>query len=259
MHKTAPMNKRILFVSTLLLAFTLNALAQNKSDEKTFTQQDWDKLSQASKDSINKELLQKFEAAKKETANTEEANANQLIDEALKNSSGTTSLTIANFPKTQLREDITKLKNLEEFSCLKCRQLDLNTLFNQLAQLPKLKSINLSGGTYKTLPNSIKKLPALEVLNLKDNNFTTLPDSFTYLKNLRVLNLEHNPYLYDEDVFERIKTLNIEDLNFSASGLLQLSDKIGEVKSLKKLNLSINDIKTLPPSFSKLNLAVLSL
>lgn len=253
------MLNRIVF-SFIFSIVMLSCFAQAKPVDKSFTQEDWDKLSQPTKDSINKVLLKKFEEAKRDAETTDETNANQIIDDALKNINSTTSLTLNAFPKTQLRDDITKLKNVEEFTCTKCRALDLTVLFNQLSSMPKLKRVNVSGGAFKVLPNTIKKLSALEELNLKDNNFTTLPDSFTYLKKLRVLNLEHNAYLYDDDVFERIKTLSIEELNFSASGLLELNDKVGQVKSLKKLDLSVNDIKVLPPSFNQLtNLQQLNL
>ena len=214
-------------------------LFSQKANTNSFTQEDWDKLSQQQKDSINKMLLTKFEEAKKAASNTDEENAKNSINEALKNIDGTASLTLTSFPKAQLPEEIVKLKNLEEFACIKCRQLDLNLLFNQLAQLPKLKRLNLSGGTFSVLPNSIKNLLALEELNLKDNNIKILPDSFVLLKKLHVLSLEHNAYLYDENVFERIKGLSIEELNFSASGLLELNNKVGDAKSLKKLDLSL--------------------
>ena len=139
------MKKRIIFFAAILFSLA----ASSQTTPKSFVQEDWDKLSQASKDSINKILLQKFEEAKKATASVDEENANKIIDNALQNVNGTTVLSFTSFPKAQLREDITKLKNVEEFTCTKCRALDLNILCNQLAQLPKLKRVNISGGTFK--------------------------------------------------------------------------------------------------------------
>lgn len=241
-------------ILSLLFAFVwLSGFSQTQPADKTFTQQDWDKLSQHQKDSINKDIFEKFSEAKQAAASINETNANNIIAAALKNIEATTTLNFTNFPKPQLSNEITKFKNLEEFSCTGCRTLDLNYLFTQLAQLPKLKNLNLSGGAYTFLPASIKNLTALKNLNLKDNNFKTLPDSLIALQQLRELNLEHNAYLYDDEVYDRLKYMQVEDLNFSASGLLGLNNKIGEVKSLKELDLSVNDIKVFPESFKQLN------
>src|SRR3954465_4909401 len=106
-----------LFLAVFVLVLSFQSFAQNKPDA-SFTQEDWDKLSQSAKDSINKVLLKKFEEARKASQTVEEENANRIINEALQNANGTTSLTITSFPKAQLRDDITKLKNLEEFACL---------------------------------------------------------------------------------------------------------------------------------------------
>ena len=248
------MNIRILLFAIAAFCFHSNLSAQPNTakPDNSFTEEDWNKLSQHQKDSINKQLFEKYKEGTETVQKTEEAEVNRILDEALKNVSGTTKLAFTSFPKIQLSNDLTKFKNLEEFTCLRCKSLDLNTLFDQLAQLPKLKKLNLPGGEYKTMPNSIKKLKVLEEINLKDNNFTTLPDSFSLLKKLRVLNLEHNAYLYDDDVYDRIQFLNVEELNFSASGLSELNNKIGNLKSLKQLDISVNDIKTFPPSFNQL-------
>ena len=246
--------KKTLSIVIAVLCFTF-LWAQNDHGKITnpFTAEDWNKLDQHKKDSITKVLFEKYKADNAGNQQTEEVAANKTIEDALKNISGTTSLTFNGYPKATFSDDITKFKNLEEFTCTRCKALDLYKLFDQLAHLPKLKKLNLSGGDYKTLPGLIQNLSGLEVLILKDNNFTTLPDSFVLLKNLRVLNLEHNAYLYDDDVYDRIKNLHIEELNFANSGLLELNNKIGSVKSLKNLDISGNDIKILPPSFNQLN------
>ncbi len=246
------MTKRIFFLAILLSGFISTSFSQTQTTPKSFTQEDWDKLSQPERDSINKAIRKKFEAAKLNNEAIAENNAEGIIADALRDRLGTKSLTFTDYPRTYLPKEFMEFLNLEEFTCLKCTELDLNILFNQLYPMSKLKRVNISGGGFRVIPNSIKKLFVVEELILKDNNFVTLPDSFVEMKRLRVLNLEHNPYLYDEDVFERIKTMGVEELNFSASGLLELNDKIGAVKSLKKLDLSVNDIKVLPPPFNQL-------
>jgi len=239
----------------IALMYCVFLSAQNEPGKVTnpFTADDWNKLSQHAKDSITKQLFEKYKADSKANQQGAEAEANKTIAEALGNVNATTSVSFSNYPKTEFSNDITRLKNVEEFTCTKSKALDLSALFDQLAQLPKLKKLNLTGGEYKNLPANIKKLKELEILILKDNNFTTLPDSFSLLKKLRGLNLEHNAYLYDDDVYDRIKNLNVEELNFAISGLSELNNKIGLVTSLKNLDISGNDIKVLPASFNQLN------
>ena len=242
---------------TIIVAVLCHAFlfAQNQPGKITnpFTADDWNKLSKHAQDSITKVLFEKYKAGNAGNQQTAEEEANASIESALKNVDGTKSLSFSNYPKSTFSNDITKFKNLEEFTCTRSKAVDLFALFDQLAQLPKLKKLNLTGGEYKTMPTNIKLLKNLEFIILKDNNFTTLPDSFSLLKKLRVLNLEHNAYLYDEDVYERIKNLHVEELNFANSGLSELNNKIGLVISLKDLNISGNDIKVLPSSFAQIN------
>ncbi len=247
----------ILRAGALFIALFITGIsvAQNSSPkaDQIFTKEDWDKLSTHEKDSITKYIFEQYKQGAAANQNSETEEANTTITEALKNLNGTRSLHFILYPKANFSSDLTKFKNLEEFSCERCKALDLTALFNQLSQLPKLKKLDISGGEFKTLPDNIGKLINLEELKLKDNNFVTLPDSFINLKKLKVLSLEHNAYLYDDSVYNRLKYLFVEDLNFSASGLLEVSEQLGVLHTLKRLDLSINDIKVLPQSFSQLS------
>jgi Leucine-rich repeat (LRR) protein len=227
---------------TLLFSICSTAFAQVASDTtKPFVL-----------DSLHKIALEEFKKATEAREKSDVAINNAIIDEALKNADNTTRLVLNNYPASKVKDDILRLKNLEEFTCVKCRGLDLAALFNQLAQLHKLKKLDLSGGTYKIIPNNIKWLTKLESLNLKDNNMAALPDSIVFLQQLKVLNLEHCAYLYDDNVYALLKHLNVEDLNFSASGFFEINNGICEVKSLKRLDVSVNDIKAVPDSFNRL-------
>jgi Leucine-rich repeat (LRR) protein len=179
------------------------------------------------------------------------SDATETINAAKANALGTKEIAFYSFPKNEL-PDFSELKNLESFSCTRCTNLNLEKLFEQLSKFPKLKSVALVSCNIKAMPSSIEKLKAVETLNLKDNNFSTLPESFIELKNLRHLSFEHCGYLYDEVVWERLAKLNVETLNFSASVITDINDKIGNVSSLKHINFALNDIRTLPASFNKL-------
>ncbi len=178
-------------------------------------------------------------------------NANEAIRLALLNATETKSLNIHGFPKDEL-PDFSKLQNLESFTCTKCSNLNWEKLFEALARFPKLTHLALPACGIKFLPGNIGKLGGLEILNLKDNNFSTLPESFSSLSNLKSLNLEHCGYLYDDVVWDRLLKLKVEELNFSAAQITEVNEKIGNVISLKKIDFALNDIRTLPSSFSNL-------
>ena len=137
----------------------------NKQYKEPFTEYDWNKLPQSAKDSINKLILLEFQEARKAAETTDEANANQIIEDALKDINGTTRLNFIAYPKAQFTDAIAQLKNVEEFSCQRCRQLELNALFTQLAKLPKLKKVSLEQGNFKAIPNNSNRvlIPLLKI------------------------------------------------------------------------------------------------
>lgn len=232
------MTKLFSSLTILLLAFTVSA----QSD-----------TSKTVLDSIHRQAFLEWKQNNEAKQKTNEAIAADKLNAAVADINNTRVLVFDEYPKAQFSDDLTRLKNLEEFSCLKCKQLNLDILFDQLAKLPKLKKLDLTGGVYTQLSNNIKQLTALEELKLKDNNIKALPDSIIKLQKLRVLNLEHTAYLYDEDVYAKLAKMNVEELNFAASGLFEISNNIGNAKSLKKLDYSVNDIKILPASFTQLS------
>jgi Leucine-rich repeat (LRR) protein len=65
--------------------------------------------------------------------------------------------------------------------------------------------------------------------------------------------------LYDSDVYDKIKGMKIERLDFSDSGLFGIDEKIGDIKSLKAIDFSGNDIKYLPQSLANLSLLAVDL
>ena len=93
------MNKLFLLVTVLFSTFIVGSAQIRPTDPKIFTQEDWDKLSQSEKDSINKGIAVKFEEARKSGETIDEANANQILESALQNVNGTTVLSFNCFPK----------------------------------------------------------------------------------------------------------------------------------------------------------------
>ena len=88
-------------------------------------------------DSIHRAAFLEWKKNNETKQQTNETIANEKLNAALADVNGTKVLVFDAYPKAQFSDDITKLKNLEEFTCLKCRQLNLDVLFDQLAKLPK--------------------------------------------------------------------------------------------------------------------------
>lgn len=173
---------------------------------------------------------------------------------------GTTALDLSYYPGTEIDPRVASLKKLRKITITKARKLNVDKLFELLSKLPELRVLVLNDGGYSALPSAVGNLTALDSFTCRNNNIKSLPETFTKLKNLSYLCLEHNAYLYDDDLYERLKGMQVRTLDLSACGLLELNGKIGEVRSLQSLDLAVNDIKTLPASFSQLgNLEVLSL
>ncbi|MDW8273524.1 MAG: leucine-rich repeat domain-containing protein [Chitinophagales bacterium] len=183
----------------------------------------------------------------------EEARGMQSAQQAISKArhEGVKEIHIRGFTKNEI-PDISDLKHVESFSCTYCKALNLSKLFEQLAVLPNLKKLALVGCQIKKVPEEIYLLKNLEELSLKDNPITQLPQALSSLKKLTTLNLQHCGYLPDEQIWDVLDTSSVEHLNLSACELFGISDAIGKALSLKSLDLSINDIRTLPASFSQL-------
>lgn len=185
--------------------------------------------------------------------------AQARIDAALADPA-TTTLDLSYYPGTEIDPRVASLKKLHKITITKAKKLNVDKLFDLLSRLPELQVLVLNDGGYSALPSAVGNLTALDSFTFRNNNIKALPETFAKLKNLSYLCLEHNAYLYDDDLYERLKGMNVKTLDLSACGLLELNGKIGGVKSLRSLDLSVNDIKALPASFSQLaNLEVLSL
>jgi uncharacterized protein (TIGR02996 family) len=216
---------------------------------------------------------------------------------------------IGDFPKlewlscghTTLRTvpaSISKLRSLKRLSLFmghKLEQLpeslgemtwldDLDIRYNALTSLPasignltRLPKLQLNDNKLTTLPASIGKLRQLTELSLENNVLVTLPDELAQLDQLVELNIGRNPTLTKLPAciakLPKLKTLRISyattldladacrklaackslrKLNLYMSGLTTLPDEIGLLTQLTALDLSYNRLTELPPSFAKL-------
>ncbi|MDE5086708.1 MAG: leucine-rich repeat domain-containing protein, partial [Trichodesmium sp. St16_bin2-tuft] len=155
-----------------------------------------------------------------------------------------------------------------------------------ISELSNLTELGLNSNQLTSLPESISKLSNLTVLNLSYNQLTSLPESISELSNLTELYLDNNPLeippieivlqgieeigKYFKKAQERIqeaKDKKLKELDLSSSYInkdnIKLADffsALWDLEQLEILNLSSNQLTSLPESISKLsNLTVLNL
>lgn len=235
------------------LVICADAYSQKKNtNSPSLTKQTHDEWLQSLPPKVRDSIVYKeWKQSVAEQGKKDAENAKARIDEALTNPE-LTSLDLSYYPNAELDPRIVSLKKLQRLNLRKSKKLNLEKLFDLLTKFPELHALSLADGNYTALPSNIGNLTNLDSLDFRNSNIKSVPETFTKLQKLRRLNLEHNAYLYDDDLYDKLKQMNVTDLSLSACGLLVVNNKISDVKSLVKLDLSLNDIKELPASFTSL-------
>ncbi|WP_281986289.1 leucine-rich repeat domain-containing protein [Aquimarina aggregata] len=130
-------------------------------------------------------------------------------------------LDLSNQNLKSLPESIKKIKDLRMLDISSNPELDLQQVFEQLAQ-------------YNTI----------EILILDSLSIEKLPESIKQLSKLKQLSLAYNPKIDLEYNFDLIAELPIEFLNLKGNELSKLPENIKTIPTIKDLNLSFNTIKT---------------
>ncbi|XP_060062385.1 leucine-rich repeat-containing protein 40 isoform X2 [Erinaceus europaeus] len=140
----------------------------------------------------------------------------------------------------------------------------LNLSSNQLSSLPaeisrmkKLKHLDCNSNLLETIPPELAGMESLELLYLRRNKLHFLPE-FPSCKLLKELHVGENQI--EMLGAEHLKHLNsILVLDLRDNKLKSLPDEITLLQSLERLDLSNNDISSLPYSLGNLNLKFLAL
>ena len=162
-----------------------------------------------------------------------------------------------NFCYETLPNEVAELKNLEWLSYYGGgRPGNLVQTFTVLAQLSKLKYLDMSGRGIRELPAEIGQLKSLEYLNLYSNSLVNVPSELASLENLQHLLLGYDRPLnnqvaqgeFPEVVLQlrKLRTLKID------SWFGSLSSRIGELQSLEKLSVTSKYLKTIPEEIGNL-------
>jgi len=144
-----------------------------------------------------------------------------------------------------LPESIGNLKLLERLELMYNR---LQSLPISFCNLKRMKYLNLEGNHIQILPESFGELSDLEYLNIEDNLIKRLPHSFDQLSELKTLKLG------TIEQFPSIITSckNLELLRFDSKDVLSIPEDIGNLKSLRVLEMGLNSVKTIPSSIKNL-------
>lgn len=143
-----------------------------------------------------------------------------------------------------LPQDIVLLKNVEAVRFVDCENLDLTDAFEKLAEMPKLKYLEISYSKILSLPDNIAKLKNLESLNIKQNKLVRLPNTLTELSNLKTIDVSNNSLLNEDIFFELISPMvNLKDVR---ANYCRIRDLPSTSKNMDYLEIQGNLFSTLP-------------
>ncbi|KAL3746912.1 hypothetical protein ACJRO7_015793, partial [Eucalyptus globulus] len=159
---------------------------------------------------------------------------------------------------TYLPEEVGALSKLKHFLLQGC--CGLIELPGSLGNLTSLAKLDLSHTKIAKLPSSIKGLAKLKSFLLKDTRIRELPNSIGKLKSLCVLrlskigfsSLEHHVWQLPGGI-SMLKDLEELDLSWHNELRIDIPDQIGELSSLRILNLEGTCICKIPRTINKLH------
>ena len=117
---------------------------------------------------------------------------------------------------------------------------------DNLGFLERIQSLNLSGHRVQALPPRIAMLRNLRELDASRNRLHSLPEEIRHLTSLTRLNLGRNPALMQDVPHSILSLAGIRELNLCNTGLLRLSDAISALRKLRVLDVSHNQLFSLP-------------
>lgn len=176
-----------------------------------------------------------------------------------------------------ISNSIEKLTKLEKLNLSRNK---ITIIPKSLCRLTQLKRLNMSQNKIRSIPESIKKLKKIKNLNLSGNELKMLPAGFGDLGNLKHVVLNDNEFrifpkiLFELDAIETIdlsnnpiKTLpeigerstRLRELWIKDCAIEKLPDSIGNLCSLKRLNIYNHNLDYIPLSILDLSLEYINI
>ncbi|KAL2772370.1 leucine-rich repeat-containing protein 40 [Daubentonia madagascariensis] len=178
---------------------------------------------------------------------------------------------------TCVSEGFEQLSNLEDLDLSNNRLTTVPASFSSLSSLVRL---NLSSNQLKNLPAEISRMKRLKHLDCNSNLLETIPPELAGMESLELLYLWRNKLRFlpefpscrllkelhvGENQIEMLRAEHLKHLNsilvldLRDNKLKSVPDEITLLQSLERLDLSNNDISSLPYSLGNLHLKFLAL
>jgi len=146
-----------------------------------------------------------------------------------------------------LPEEISNLTNLESLDLSFNRKMNGN--LEPLANLKKLKNLDLSLNEFNQSLEPLSNLKYLENLYLKRNNFTSIPESFNNLSNLKVITFTDNQNIEGKALTNK----NLETCSYGSDYYSKYIPKICLPKNANTECLSYREVDDYKPCSSSDN------
>lgn len=152
------------------------------------------------------------------------------------------SSALAVFPNS-----IRNFKNLKTLSLRRCPSVHLETLFEQIKDLPNLTELQIVFSDKAKLPENIGLLKKVRTLDLNGNKLNELPAGIAGMTSLETINLHNNPYLdLDNACLVLSKLSKLKSVKLSGCKIVTLSDNLGKLSQIEELDLNLNSIEVFP-------------
>ena len=116
----------------------------------------------------------------------------------------------------------------------------------------KIEVLSLTNAGLDRIPSSVKRCKHLKRLNLEGNHIKHIPRWLTSLDSLEEINLNFNKLNLKKRDIRRMS--KVEDVLLAGNGIKKLPDNVGMLRC-ESLNLSKNQLSSLPKSFAELKQA----
>ncbi|XP_040843201.1 leucine-rich repeat-containing protein 40 isoform X2 [Ochotona curzoniae] len=229
---------------------------------------------------IHDNQLESLPSAISELENLQKLNVshNKLkkLPEEITNLRNLTHLYLQHNELTVIPEGFEQLSSLEDLDLSNNRLTMISTGISSLSSLVRM---NLSSNQLKSLPAEISKMKKLKLLDCNSNLLESIPPELAGMESLELLYLRRNKLRFlpefpsckllkelhiGENQIEVLKAEHLKHLNsilvleLRDNKLKSVPDEISLLQSLERLDLSNNDISSLPYSLGKLHLKFLA-
>ena len=172
-----------------------------------------------------------------------------------------THLTIQSSALAIFPNSIRKFKNLKTLTLRRCPSVQLETLFEQIKDLPNLTELQIVFSEKVKLPDNMGLLKSVKTLDLNGNKLNELPSGLESMVSLETINLHNNPYLdMDNACLVLSKLGKLKSVKLSGCKIVKLSDNLVKLSQVEELDLNLNSIETFPTGLDGLkNLRTLNL